>query len=524
MTQLALFVYRTLLSLYPRRFRAQFEAEMLLVFQEKLAESTTAGKWLPLVALLQELRDWPANCLQAHWQGRHGMNLPFKKIAKWSVALLALAAVAWLVTFFWFVSQAENPKTQAIALADLDEDGDLDAFLNNRGHEQPASAAVLLNDGNGRFQQLPQNLFYAPSEGLLLHDLDNDGDVDALQSNWGALADSPFNSAIWRNDGSGQFRQSGHLQLQDTRDKFIGDTSRHFAAGDLNGDGLTDLFSVGCCGGPQQLDPPGNEMVLTVPYRRVWLGQLDGLPQDSGQTLEGPGSDAVALGDVDGDGDLDAFVANNVLFRMEGPSDPAANEVWLNDGTAVFHNSGQQLGDLSSFAVALGDVDGDGDLDAAVGNIGPDEIWLNDGSGQFRDSNQQFSGHWTDGIFLVDVDADGDLDLITDVESQFSLPFFSFRRTGYVWLNAGDGRFSRNAQQLNYPRDGKLTIGDVNGDGALDIVIGLVNEATVYLNDGAGQFTSRTIWWQRALWFLGVLLLIAAFVWWRRRSRPKISH
>jgi hypothetical protein len=57
----------------------------------------------------------------------------------------------------------------------------------------------------------------------------------------------------------------------------------------------------------------------------------------------------VALGDVDGDGDLDVFVANN----------GQANRVWVNDGSGGFSDSGQSLGSSFSYGVALGDVDGD---------------------------------------------------------------------------------------------------------------------------------------------------------------------
>ncbi|MBC8422446.1 MAG: right-handed parallel beta-helix repeat-containing protein, partial [Chloroflexi bacterium] len=84
-------------------------------------------------------------------------------------------------------------------------------------------------------------------------------------------------------------------------------------------------------------------------------------------------SRAVALGDVDGDGDLDAFVANSHDAYGQG------NKVWLNDGTGIFSDSGQSLGDSYSRDVALGDVDGDGDLDAFVGNSNsqPNKVWLN---------------------------------------------------------------------------------------------------------------------------------------------------
>ena len=516
MIHLAFLVYSWLLQLYPRHFRAEFEAEMLAVFQEKAQERAALGRWPLLVVLWQELRDWPANCLQAHWQGAEPVKL-IKTGFKWITILLLLASLSWIALFVWFIGTAEASKTRAIGLADLDGDADLDAFLNNRGHEAPAPAAVLLNDGNGRFHELTQDLFWAPSDDLLLYDADGDGDVDALQSNWDSRAISEHNSIFWLNDGSGQFRRAGHLTLKDTEDKFIGDSSRHFAVGDLNGDDLPDLFSVGCCGGGQQINPPSEEIVVTIPNRRVWLGQAASLPQDSDQKLGDAGAEAVALGDLDGDGDLDAFVASNSLFTGNGPSEPAGNEVWLNDGTAVFQDSGQVLGNLPSFAVALGDVDGDGDLDAAVGNIGPDEIWLNNGEGQFQDSGQRFRDRWTDGIFLADLDGDGDLDLITDQDARQEFPFLTVWRTGFVWRNDGNGRFGSNPQLINYASEGKIAVGDVNNDGAPDIVIGQVDQAVVYLNNGQGKFTSRTFWSQLfGRLFVG-LFLVGAFVYWRRR-------
>ena len=75
----------------------------------------------------------------------------------------------------------------------------------------------------------------------------------------------------------------------------------------------------------------------------------------------GPRCRAVALADVDGDGDLDAFLANGRSENVE------PNTVWLNDGAGRFHDSGQRLGTdlmVDSHSVALGDIDGDGDLDA----------------------------------------------------------------------------------------------------------------------------------------------------------------
>ena len=109
--------------------------------------------------------------------------------------------------------------------------------------------------------------------------------------------------------------------------------------------------------------------------------------QDSGQALGNGNSYSVALGDFDGDGDLDAMVANG--------NQP--NTVWLNDGNGTLIDSGQALGNSYSISVALGDLDGDGDLDAMVANdFGqPNTVWINDAS-EAPDVLNQTTGVWYD--------------------------------------------------------------------------------------------------------------------------------
>jgi uncharacterized repeat protein (TIGR01451 family) len=231
------------------------------------------------------------------------------------------------------------------------------------------------------------------------------------------------------------------------------------ALGDLDGDGDLDAFLGNFVNGDQNM-PNG-----------VWLNDGQGRLEDSGQSLGESPTNAVALGDLDGDGDLDAFVANG------GGREPAADEVWINDGKAQFSDSGQRLGKSGSRAVALGDLDGDGDLDAFVGNIEEaDTVWLNDGQGRFRDAAQQFPDSSTISVALADLDMDGDLDA------------FLGNANNEVWLNDGRGRFQHSAQRLQ-DWSGFVALGDVDGDNAVDAVfLNPGREGQVWLNTGAGRF------------------------------------
>jgi hypothetical protein len=142
-------------------------------------------------------------------------------------------------------------------------------------------------------------------------------------------------------------------------------------------------------------------LISSTVFVSISLGEV-GFFKDTGQNLGSSSSFGVALGDLDGDGDLDAFVANAYQ----------PNKVWLNDGNGAFTDSGQSLGSSESWDVVLGDLDGDGDLDAFVANgyDGANKVWLNDGTGTFTDSGQSLGNSESYGVALGDLDGDGDLD------------------------------------------------------------------------------------------------------------------
>lgn len=279
---------------------------------------------------------------------------------------------------FWFVGNAE------LALGDLDGDDDADACIATS-----ASIEVFLNEGNGHFTAIDSVSIDATADWvtkIALGDLDSDGDLDVwlrnIRTSKGTEAEK--GDLLWLNDGSARFSDSGQALYSPTGGGL------NLTLGDLDGDTDIDALSGGV----------------------VWLNDGEGTFSSSGQTLKpAPNSQIVdvALGDVDGDGDLDAFCANLTDFGF--PYD----QVWLNNGTARFTDSGQKLGPtwlegatsrradgsygpalgVNSYGVALGDLDGDGDLDAWVAESATERVWLNGAIPEVRISRR-------DGNILLD--------------------------------------------------------------------------------------------------------------------------
>jgi len=302
-------------------------------------------------------------------------------------------------------------ESEAVALGDVDGDGDLDAVLANGPYH---NNKVLLNNGSGNFTYSGQDLVYAWwSMDVALGDVDGDGDLDAVFANY---VDP---NKVWLNDSYGVFTDSGQEigHLIPETGYMHGFYSHGVALGDVDGDG--DLDTV---------------FANDYSPNNIWLNDGSGNFTDSGGVLGTSHGEAVAMGDFDGDGDLDVFIAN--VYNT-------ANKVWRNDGNGNFTDSGQELGSSSSFGVALGDVDGDGDLDAFVANSyyieQPNKLWLNDGSGTFTDSGQELGSSRSDGVALGDLDDDGDLDaFVANWDSQ----------PNKVWHNDGSGNFTDSGQEL----------------------------------------------------------------------------
>ena len=302
---------------------------------------------------------------------------------------------------------------------------------------------------------LVQNRHLTNGSGVALADIDGDGWVDIYL---GRL-DGP--NALYRNLGNWRFEdvteQAGLL----ADDRFT--TGVVFA--DVDGDRDLDLL-VTALGGPNSLFLNDGAGVFTVRTR------------ESGLESE-QGSHTMALADVDGDGDLDLYVANykvESVMDMFSPAERAFDRVvrqvgeqytvlpefrehyelrrdsdrilrqevgeadffYLNDGQGRFElvpaDQERFLDEDGSpltvpfrdwgLTARFHDVDGDGDPDLYVGNDfeSPDRFWLNDGTGHFRLAPRlslRSTSHSTMGVDFSDIDRDGDVDfLLTDMLSR----------------------------------------------------------------------------------------------------------
>ncbi|MDO7886633.1 IPT/TIG domain-containing protein [Hymenobacter cheonanensis] len=173
---------------------------------------------------------------------------------------------------------------------------------------------------------------------------------------------------------------------------------------------------------------------------------------------------SIVVGDVDGDGDLDLLTANSSSNNVS---------VRLNDGRGNFtppaSNPNPAVG-TAPRNLAVGDVDGDGDLDlVAATSIGrySVSVRLNDGTGNFtpptRNPNPVVGGN-PNNLALGDLDGDGDLDLLAANTSS---------NTVSVRLNDGRGNFTSptsNPEPAVGSDPESLALGDLDGDGDLDLL------------------------------------------------------
>ncbi len=382
---------------------------------------------------------------------------------------------------------------------DYDADGDLDLYLIN-GARTPGSKLegtprnALFENRDGSFVDVAAQAGVDDTGygmGMCVGDIDADGLLDFMVTNYGP-------DRLYRNLGDGRFEEiAGEAGVMEDL------WSSNCSFGDVDGDGDLDLYvshymDWGYDNHPWCGDRLRNMRAYCRPSildgltDSLFINSGDGTFHEEG-LLRGLAEGSLEKGfgvvmtDLDNDGDLDIYVAN----------DGTMNRMYINDGSGFFEDnalaSGAGLNAAglaeSSMGISLADVDEDGLTDIIMGNYSmeTDTLFHNLGGLLFEDVSDVWGvGELTHrtmswGMALFDADNDGDLDLATarghtmDNISDFEAGM-EYAQRNLLAENIGGGRYrvvpeeesGSGWSEAQVSRG--LAVGDFDNDGRLDLV------------------------------------------------------
>jgi hypothetical protein len=351
--------------------------------------------------------------------------------------------------------------------------------------------------------------------GLAMFDYDNDGDTDIYFLNGSPLgknvSTAASRNALYRNDGNWKFTDV-------TETSGVGDTGYGLgvAVADYDNDGDADIYL--------------NNFGANVLYRNEGNGTFTDVTKQAGVDNGNAFGAGACFFDMEGDGDLDLYVARYVKFSYDkhitssadgyptysNPHNypPMPDTLYRNNGDGTFTDVSKESGIADHAGWGMGtvcaDFDNDGDTDVFVANdVAENFLFQNDGNGKFEETaliagfayDLNGNAHGSMGVDCGDYDNDGLIDFyVTSYQQQFAT----------LYRNSGDGLFEDVTAQTGAGTGTlpKVTWGngltDFDNDGDRDIFIAcghlqdnvdLYDDVSSYLetniileNDGSGKF------------------------------------
>ena len=401
-----------------------------------------------------------------------------------------------------------EPLGRGLALFDYDNDEDLDLYLVN-GSDLPRVASdkgatnVLYRNDNGKYTDVTKDAFVGDSgygNGCCVGDYNNDGFVDLYVTNYGK-------NILYKNNGDGSFT--------DVTEQTGVDGSQ-FSSGcaflDYDADGYLDLYVVNyvqfdtasnpvCThqGIPVYCTPEALIAEADILYRNNGDGTFTDVTQEAGITASAGKGLGVVCGDVDNDGDIDIFVANDTTPDM----------LYYNNGDGTFTEdalfSGVALSEegrpYSGMGANLGDYDNDGFLDIVITNFQDqvNNIYHNEHEKYFKDVSFRIGiggkslPYLAWGVDFVDFNNDGWLDLFVanghlDDNIEDYDPVGTYAQHNQLFMSKEGVTFEMVDLSLAPKVSRGTAFGDIDNDGDVDIVVAnLKDSPTVMLNENGSS-------------------------------------
>jgi hypothetical protein len=413
------------------------------------------------------------------------------------------------------------PETMAggVAVFDYNNDGKLDIFFTNGADIQTLqktspkySNRLFENDGHGHFTDVTEKAGLAGTGydmGVAIGDYDNDGYEDIFVA-------GVYRNTLYHNNGNGTFTDVTAKAGLNKPDPEYGPLwSVTGAWVDVNNDGLLDLVVLNylkwdfahepACEGFGHRDYCHPKMYKPTP-NQLFMNNGDGTFRDASveagfRAHPGKGM-GVAAADSELSGKMDLIVTNdklmNSFYRNKGGG--KFEEVGFDENVALREDGVF----ISGMGVDFRDLDNDGYPDIVLvaldGETFP--LYRNTGKGSFvevtRESNMTKLSLPMAGYSptIADFDNDGWKDIFVTrghVQSLLAQPNLSVEQPNTVFRNLGGMKFSAltaEAGLTSQPpsRHRGSAIGDLNGDGRLDVVVTAINaRAEIWINDSPGD-------------------------------------